>query len=124
MTSRRAPGRVDWAVRDAQSDALVGRVGLMRLLADEYTAEIGYWTAPWARGRGIASEAVRLAADHGFESLGRHRLEIRHVPGNDASCGVANRAGFRVEGIQRAAHHHAVQGFEDLEVHSRLATDQ
>ncbi len=123
MSSRRAPGRVDWAVRDAHSDALLGRVGLMGLDADEYAAEIGYWTAPAARGRGVASEAVRIAATHGFDSLGRHRLEIRHVPGNDASCAVASRAGFRVEGIQRAAHHHAVHGFEDLEVHARLATD-
>jgi RimJ/RimL family protein N-acetyltransferase len=123
LRSRQAPGRLDWSVRDHATDQLLGRVGLMGLLADENTAEVGYWTAPAARGRRVATMAVEQVTRHAFTALGRHRLEIRHVPGNDASCAVARRAGYRVEGIQRDAHHHEDEGFEDLELHARLATD-
>jgi ribosomal-protein-alanine N-acetyltransferase len=123
IRSRQAPGRLDWAVCDRDTDALLGRVGLMGLLADENSAEVGYWTAPSARGQGLATRAVEVATQHAFGALSRHRLEIRHVPGNAASCAVADRAGYLLEGIQRQAHHHEDEGFEDLELHARLATD-
>jgi RimJ/RimL family protein N-acetyltransferase len=123
LRSRQGPGRLDWSVRDPESDALLGRVGVMGLLADDNTAEVGYWTAPGARGRGVATRAVGIVTRHAFEVLRRHRMEIRHVPGNDASCSVALRAGYRTEGLQRDAHYHQEAGFEDLEVHARLATD-
>jgi len=123
IESRRVPGRLDWSVRQAGTGALLGRVGLMRLLPDAESAEVGYWTTPAARGRGVATESVEAVVGYAFDVLGRHRLEIRHVPGNEASCAVARKAGFRVEGVQRDAHHHVDHGFEDLEVHARLATD-
>jgi RimJ/RimL family protein N-acetyltransferase len=123
LRSRQGPGRLDWSVRDPDTDALLGRVGVMGLLADDNTAEVGYWTAPHARGRRVATRAVDIVTRHAFEVLGRHRMEIRHVPGNDGSCAVAVRAGYVVEGVQREAHHHPDAGFEDLELHARLATD-
>jgi RimJ/RimL family protein N-acetyltransferase len=123
LRSRQGPGRLDWCVRDPGTDVLLGRVGVMGLHADDNTAEVGYWTARQVRGRRVATRAVEIVTRHAFEVLGRHRMEIRHVPGNDGSCGVAVRAGYLVEGVQREAHHHPDAGFEDLELHARLATD-
>jgi len=122
IRSRRAVGRLDWAVRDASTGGLIGRVGLMNLHVADHEAEIGYATAAKSRGRGVATQAVAVVSRYAFQTLGRHRLQIRHEPSNLASCAVAVKAGFRVEGVLRDAHANG-SGFEDLEVHGRLATD-
>jgi ribosomal-protein-alanine N-acetyltransferase len=122
IQSRRAVGRLDWAVRDAQSRRLLGRVGLMHLHLDDDAAEIGYWTAAPVRGTGIATQAVAVVTQYAFDTLGRHRLEIRHEPANVTSCRVAQKLGFGVEGLLRDAHRTS-SGYADLELHARLATD-
>lgn len=68
--------------------------------------EIGYWTAPEARGRGLTSAAVRLLADHALRpvaagGLGLARVDWFAEVGNDGSRAVAERAGFVVEGVLR-----------------------
>ncbi len=81
--------------------ALVGRVSLYRV---EWGAEaggsLGYWVARDAAGRGIAPAAVALVADHAFRQ-GLHRLEIGMRPENEASVRVAQKLGFREEGLRR-----------------------
>ncbi|GLF93418.1 GNAT family N-acetyltransferase [Streptomyces yaizuensis] len=67
------------------------------------TWEIGFWTAPEHRGRGVMTEAVRALAHWTFTRLGATRLEWRAEIGNTASRTVAERAGFTVEGSLRAA---------------------
>ncbi|MEU8197752.1 GNAT family protein [Microbispora amethystogenes] len=55
----------------------------------------------------------------GFEELGLHQLELHHSTRNHASCRVADKAGFAVEGVLRAALLHA-DGWHDMEVHALL----
>jgi RimJ/RimL family protein N-acetyltransferase len=62
--------------------------------------EIGYWTAPWARGRGHAAEAARGLADWAF-AHGAFRVHLFTDVANTASQRVAERAGFRREGVVR-----------------------
>ena len=64
-------------------------------------AWVGYWLAPAARGRGLATRAVRLVAAWAFTDPTLERLELMTLVGNDASGRVALRAGFRREGILR-----------------------
>ena len=66
-------------------------------------AEVGYWTAPNARGRGVATEALGVLARWAFGALGAHRLELYHATENVASCRIADRCGFAYEGVARAA---------------------
>lgn len=96
-----------WAVREGDSRApLAGMIGL-RLEGDR-SAEIGYWLAPQARGRGVMTRAARLAVDFGFdaEGLDLERIAWSAFVGNWASWSVAWRTGFRFEGQVRR---HAVQ---------------
>ncbi|MFF1420569.1 GNAT family N-acetyltransferase [Streptomyces sp. NPDC058280] len=67
------------------------------------TWEIGYWTAKEYRGRGYTTEAVTAVARWAFTALGAERLEWRAEVGNAGSRAVAEKAGFVVEGVLRAA---------------------
>jgi RimJ/RimL family protein N-acetyltransferase len=84
--------------------------------------EIGYWVAPWARGRGIASEAARLLAAQAF-AIGIPRLELRTDQENLASQRVALAAGFVREGLARGAGQGRDGSRYDQIVWARLATD-
>ena len=59
-------------------------------------AELGYLLAPWARGDGHASRAMRLACAWGFSALGLDVITWLAYVGNDASLKSARRAGFQV----------------------------
>lgn len=109
-----------WAVEDPDG-ALAGRVTLVDVDARDGTAEIGYWTVPSARGRGVCAAAVEAVV--GWASAGGlRRLEIEHAAGNVASCRVAERDGFALEGVKRASARHE-DGFLDMHVHVRFVPD-
>ena len=117
------PGdHVSWAVADADG-ALVGSVSLHQVDWDQRDAEIGYWVAPTARGRGVATLAVRIAADYAFHRLDLHRVYLFHASENVASCRVAERAGFSLEGTLRGSHRYADGRYHDEHVHGRLHDD-
>ncbi len=65
------------------------------------SAHIGYWVDRAVAGRGVIPTALALAADHCFLSLGLHRIEVNIRPENQASLRVAQKLGFRPEGIRR-----------------------
>ncbi len=97
---RQATGHsLTWALTDA-SDALLGAVGLYRLDADP---ELGYWTHPQARGRGLTRPGAALVVRHAFDTLGLERLEGHVATGNVASRRVLESLGFRPTGVRRAA---------------------
>lgn len=65
-------------------------------------AAVGYWLAPEARGRGVATHATLLMARWAFAELGTARLELTCGPDNEASQRVAQRCGFIREGLLRS----------------------
>lgn len=113
--------RANVAVTDAATGALLGAVGLgLR----NGMGEMGYWTAPWARRRGVAARAARLHCDWGFEALSLPRVELLADVGNTPSQQVAVAAGFTREGVLRAAR--AVPrstARADMVLFARTATD-
>ena len=95
-----AGDRLTWAV--VEGDALVGTVGLHDIA--DGAAEIGYWLAPGARGRGLMREAAAAVVGHGFDrvpGLGLARIGWRAYAGNAGSAAVARALGFRFEGVAR-----------------------
>ena len=71
-------------------------------------AEIGYWLAPEARGRGAATRALRLLSAWTLREWPIGRLHLMADVDNTASQAVAERAGFTREA--RAASRHAGRG--------------
>lgn len=92
-----------FAVTDASTGELLGSCGLVSIEHQLASAEVGYWTAPWARGRGVAVSATRAVCRWAFESLDMRRVLWQAAVGNHASRLVALRAGFRLEGELRLA---------------------
>lgn len=68
--------------------------------------DVGFLVAPWARGRGYASTALRTMCEWGFEAFALERIEWRAYVGNVGSRRTAEKAGFQLEGEQR---HHLMQ---------------
>ncbi|CAQ01968.1 GNAT family N-acetyltransferase [Clavibacter sepedonicus] len=113
--------RLTWAV--LEGGGLVGTVGL-HAIADG-AAEIGYWLAPGARGRGLMREAAAVVVDHGFDTgsgLGLVRIGWRAYAGNTGSAAVAQSLGFRFEGVARLGAM-GRDGREDDWLAGLLATD-
>ncbi|GGS72264.1 MULTISPECIES: GNAT family N-acetyltransferase [Streptomyces] len=111
-----------WAVVDSASDALLGRVALRQILLGDGVAEVAYWTVARARGRGVAARATAALAHWAFEEVGFHRLELTHATANEASCRVAGKAGFALEGTKRSALNHQ-DGWHDMHLHARVRGD-
>jgi ribosomal-protein-alanine N-acetyltransferase len=81
--------------------SLTGAIGLA-LNAHEYRGHVGYWVAAPARGRGICTRALRLLSRWALHELGLQRLELITDPDNVASQRVAEKVGYRREGVLRA----------------------
>ncbi|MGY1640258.1 GNAT family N-acetyltransferase [Geodermatophilus sp. SYSU D00703] len=114
--------RAAWAVVDA-GGALLASVSLHSIDRARADAEIGYWTVPAARGRGIAPVAVDAACRWAFARLEIDRVELCHAAENTASARVAEKAGFTFEGRLRRSYRYG-DGFKHDELlWARLSDD-
>ncbi len=81
-----------WAVMDTSTHRGVATAAIHRI--DDGDAALGYWVAPWARQRGVATwatlELVSIASS--MDAVASASLDISNH--NPASQGVARRAGF------------------------------
>ncbi|WP_328965073.1 GNAT family N-acetyltransferase [Streptomyces virginiae] len=110
-----------WAV--ARPDgAAVGLIGWGDIDLQGGGAEIVYWLLPAARGAGVAVEATRRVSRWALDDLGLHRLRLCHSTANPASCRVADKAGYTLEGTQRSALLHA-DGWHDQHLHALVQGD-
>lgn len=97
-----------WAIDDPeQPGTCAGGITLFGVDDPAGLGELGYWVTPDARGRGLATAAVRTVAEAVLTDTaglpGRECLQIRCVPENAASVAVARTAGFSHAGrIPRA----------------------
>ena len=112
-----------WCVTGAPDGGLLGSVALYSLDLDQRDAELSYWTAPDARGRGVALRAVDAALRWGFTELGLRRVQLFHAVENTASRRVAEKAGFTLEGRLRSSHRYGDGRWHDELLWARLADD-
>lgn len=78
------------------------RLGSISVRFSRRSAELSYWVSASARGRGIASAALRMASDWAHADTPWLRLELVTHPANVASQAVARRAGYEAEGLTAA----------------------
>ncbi|MFI9101467.1 GNAT family N-acetyltransferase [Streptomyces fildesensis] len=102
--AERTEGRgIVFAVTEFLTQRLVGTVHLQNTDWRIRSSEIGYMTAPWARGEGYASESVLAVTQWLFDDQKFERLELRIAADNTASQQVAQKIGCISEGVLRNA---------------------
>lgn len=113
---------IHWVIADALSGRYLGSIGVKGTDWLRRSTEIGYAMGSWARGRGYASEALRMAAEWFLRAQTFNRVELFAAAGNAASQRVAEKAGFVREGVARNAgftHH----GQQDMVLFSLIPAD-
>lgn len=86
----------DFVITRADSPDYLGRVGLDQLRPG-LSANMGYWVRTSQTRQGLATAAVRLVVQLGFEDLGLQRLDLSTSADNLASQRVAEKAGATLE---------------------------
>ncbi len=109
---------VAWAVE--VDGVAVGSLGLRGVNLVDRWVNAAYWVLPESRGRGVAPRALEVATAYAVDGLGLHRVQLQHAVENIASCRVAEKAGFALEGTQRGSVLLA-DGFVDEHLHARVA---
>jgi RimJ/RimL family protein N-acetyltransferase len=115
-------GEQAFAVTETASGRVLGSIALQR--NDDGVGEIGYWIRAGARGSGTMTRALVLLATWALTEEGLARVQLRADVENTASRRVAEKAGFRLEGIMRSAHWNARLGRrQDWAIYSLLPED-
>lgn len=110
-----------WAV--TRDDAVLGRIALNGMDFEDGVAWCAYWVLPAARGAAVAPRALTALSVWALGPAGFHRLELDHSTRNIASCRVAGKAGFRLEGTKRSSAIHS-DGRHDMHLHARIREDE
>ncbi|TKV30003.1 GNAT family N-acetyltransferase [Arthrobacter sp. NamB2] len=90
-----------FAICDASSGDALGIIGLWLRDYGLGRAQAGYAVAPAARGRSVASDALRALSLFAWTLQDLHRVELHIEPWNTGSIAVARNAGFTYEGLLR-----------------------
>jgi RimJ/RimL family protein N-acetyltransferase len=93
--------RLTLALVDPDAGSLLGSIGL-RVNREDAVGQLGYWVAAPARRRGVATRAVALLSRWAFDSLSLARVQLLADTDNRPSQRVAERAGFKREGVLRS----------------------
>ena len=92
-----------FVIIDAESGRLLGAIGVHRFGGEDGGPEVGYWLEREARGRGVATRALRLVVDWACRELGV-RLLLQADVRNAASRRVAEKAQFQFVREAEAPH--------------------
>jgi [ribosomal protein S5]-alanine N-acetyltransferase len=85
---------INWAVTIKPNNKLVGYIGHYQIKWEHFRSEIGYMFLPEVQGKGIATEAIQLLIDYGFNIMKMHSIEAVIDPENIASAKVLEKNGF------------------------------
>jgi len=102
---------------------LAGVAGFRSLDTSNRAGELGYWLREDRGGRGVMTACCRALVRHGFESLGLNRISLAAAAENARSRRVAERLGFRLDGVLRDAEW-LYDRFVDHAVYSLLRRDE
>ena len=118
----RARKALQWVIATRANDEVIGTCALFRFESRQRRAETGYALRSDHWGRGLAGEAVALALDWGFRTLGLDCIEADIDRRNTGSRKLLGRLGFTSEGLLRDRHFVAGET-RDTESFGLLAAD-
>jgi ribosomal-protein-serine acetyltransferase len=101
----------------------VGLIGLKDTDFDNKKTEIGYWLSEQYQHKGIITNSCKTLIDYAFDEMKLNRIQLKAGTENRKSIRVAERLGFKREGIEREGELHS-RGFVDLVVFGLLKADR
>lgn len=96
-----------WLIIERATNAIAGRIALTNIERGVFqNGRFGYWCGADFQGKGLMTEALRLAVAHAFRpaeqgGLGLHRVCANIMPSNTRSRNLLKRAGFIKEGYSQ-----------------------
>jgi RimJ/RimL family protein N-acetyltransferase len=112
---------LDLLMVDRSDGSVLGGTGYPRLDWSVPRFEIGYWCRSDRTGRGLVTEAVWALAEHAFTALAAARVELFMDDENVRSYRVAERLGFRQEGLLRAECRNNQGGLRNTRVYAAVS---
>lgn len=103
-------------------DGIVGIIGQHKIDWLNKATSLGYWLAEEHQGRGIMTKSCQAFIQYSFHGLKLNRVEIRCATENSQSKAIAQRLGFKREGILRSAEW-LYDHYVDHEVYGLLANE-
>lgn len=82
-------------------EVFCGLISFHSVSLGNHVAELGYWIAKGARGKGIGSTAAKMITDYGFQTMGFKRIEALVNIDNEASKVLLRSVGYELEGVMR-----------------------
>lgn len=110
---------LNWGMYLKTSSKLIGIIGYVRFMKDNYRGEFGYILHQDYHGQGLIHEAVQAVVEYGFKGLKLHTVEALINPENTASIKVVERSGFEKEGRMREFIFHNNQ-FHDCFIYAKV----
>jgi len=115
---------ISWGIfKKDNPDLKIGNIGLFRIIAEHYRAEIGYMLAIEEQQRGIMYEAMQAVLQYGFDVMNLHSMEANINPENIGSQKLLEKAGFVREAYFRENYYFNGR-FIDSAIYSLLKKDR
>ncbi|MHC1785930.1 MAG: GNAT family N-acetyltransferase [Christensenellales bacterium] len=99
---------------------LIGDISVVRWRDQDEECEIGYCLGRNWWHQGLMTEALCSVMRYLFESVGFHRITLRHDSANPASGRVMQKAGLHHEGCLREAIKRRDGSFADVQVYGAI----
>lgn len=80
---------------------IIGGVGMHQWDQATKRAQIGYWISKDFEGKGIIYRSLVKFVDFLFNKIALNKIEVNFFPANVRSAKVAERLGFKIEGVIR-----------------------
>lgn len=120
-----APGeRFEYLFAIRKKDQFVGLIGFKDTDRVNRKTEIGYWLSEKCQKQGIVTKSVDRLCDFAFQQLGINRIQIKCAVENQSSSNIPKRLGFKLEGVERQGELLTGGVYTDLEVYSKLKSEQ
>lgn len=111
--------KLNWGVIDKNNGKMIGIFGYVNFFTNAYRGEVGYVLHQDYHGTGVATEALKVVLDYGFEQIGLHSIEAVIRTENMKSQKLVEKFGFTKDAYFKDYIYHNEQ-FWDAVVYSLI----
>lgn len=105
---------------DKVTGDFIGCTGFHNIDWELRNFEAGYWIRSSRAGQGYMTEAVNGLTEYAIRELEANRIEIRCSGRNHKSAAVAERAGFKLDGVLRNARRGLDGELHDTRIYAKV----